>query len=234
MLLRFIPLATASFICLPLFMPVTWSQSSQADTVVYNNPQAGGPRRFQVTEHTDVRFYTAPSTDATNVSISDNSMVLNNLGCELTHDRVWCHIESLHTGIKAYTLSEFIVPAVGPDGIVPMGPDESSRQVRKGKFDAANNVSCAQVQGQSMHRCTARIARSGGGDASVVVTFSNGFSRTLFFTHGEFVSANATMSGVGNDTDWSMEDGFHYIRVDDQRYEIPHSFILGTPLKGID
>lgn len=102
-------------------------------------------------------------------------MVLHNLRCELINDRVWCHIESLHTGMKADTLSEFFAPAVGPDDTVPMGPDKSSRQVRKGKFDAANNVSCAQVQGQSMQKCTARIARSGGGEANVVVMFSNGF-----------------------------------------------------------
>lgn len=60
-----------------------------------------------------------------------------------------------------------------------------------------------------------------------MVTFPNGFSRTLFFVGGEFASANATMSGSGSDTDQRIEDGLHLVRVDDQRYELPATFVFG-------
>lgn len=47
------------------------------------------------------------------------------------------------------------------------------------------------------------------------------------FVHGEFVSASATMSGRGIDTDWRIENGLHDIHVDDQRYESPDILVFG-------
>ncbi|MEM7635371.1 MAG: hypothetical protein AAF299_12470, partial [Pseudomonadota bacterium] len=59
-----------------------------------------------------------------------------------------------------------------------------------------------------------------------VVTFPNGFARNLYFVHGEFVRASATMSGVGTDMDWRLQNGRYFIRVDDQRYELPTTLIF--------
>ncbi len=78
-----------------------------------------------------------------------------------------------------------------------------------------------------MGECNAEVARGGGRDATVVVTFPNGFARRLYFVHGEFVSASSTMSGSGIDTDWRVENGLHEIRVDDQRYELPEILVFG-------
>ena len=72
------------------------------------------------------------------------------------------------------------------------------------------------------------FARSKGGDATVVVTFANGFKRTLYFAHGMFIRADTTMSGVGYDTDWQVEGNMHIIRVDDQRYELLGRDIFGN------
>ena len=44
---------------------------------------------------------------------------------------------------------------------------------------------------------------------------------------GRFLKASVTMSGVGTDTDWSLKDGTHIIRVDGQRYEVPDILIAG-------
>ena len=96
----------------------------------------------------------------------------------------------------------------------------ASTKARKGKFDATTKVECAQELSQAFTTCTAKIARGPANDIAVVVTFSNGFSRTLYFSKGEFKSANATMSGVGNDTDAVREKDLYLIRVDDQRYRI--------------
>lgn len=70
------------------------------------------------------------------------------------------------------------------------------------------------------------VARSDG-RATVAVTFPNGFVRLLIFEGGAFIRGNATMSGVGRDTDWHVAAGVHHIRVDDQRFEIPVGFVLG-------
>ena len=95
--------------------------------------------------------------------------------------------------------------------------------------DIANgaHVPCAQERGQTMGECTASVTRGGDGEASVVVRFPNGFARTLRFEGGEFVSANATMSGSGSDIDWRRRGEWHLLRVDDQRYELRDDFLFG-------
>jgi hypothetical protein len=119
-------------------------------------------------------------------------------------------------------------PAQGPDGVVPTGVDDSKHRARKRDFDAKGVIPCAQERRQPMGECSAEVARSGGRDATVVVTFPNGFARSLYFVHGEFVSASSTMSGSGIDTDWRIENGRHDIRVDDQRYELPDILVFGN------
>ena len=109
-----------------------------------------------------------------------------------------------------------------------MGTDDSKRRAGKGDFDTKGEIPCAQERGQPMGRCRAAVARSGGGDATVVVTFPNGFARRLYFVHGEFVRASATMSGVGTDADWRLENELHFVRVDDQRYELPDAMVFGN------
>jgi len=35
------------------------------------------------------------------------------------------------------------------------------------------------------------------------------------------------MSGVGTDTEWRLEDGVYFIRVDDQRFEMSKALVFG-------
>lgn len=109
------------------------------------------------------------------------------------------------------------------------GRTDSARRARLGDFDAGGTIACAQEQGQQMRTCAVGVARDADGTATAVVTFANGFSRMLFFEGGAFVKASATMSGSGTDTDWHVEDDLHLIRVDDQRYELPGSLLVGGP-----
>lgn len=113
------------------------------------------------------------------------------------------------------------------DDVIEVAASDSDRRARKRDFDAKGTIPCAQEQGQPMGECGAAVARGSGGDVTVVVTFPNGFARRLFFQDGMFVSANATMSGSGTDTDWQLKDGVHVIRVDDQRYDVPHVLVFG-------
>jgi hypothetical protein len=78
-----------------------------------------------------------------------------------------------------------------------------------------------------MAMCAAGVVRGEAGAATVVVTFGNGFARMLEFRDGRFVSANPTMSGTGADTDWERAGDLHLLRVDDQRFALPHALVFG-------
>ena len=190
-------------------------------------PEEGGPRRWQVVAADGAEIRNAPTGDAPVVRTLSQGAILTNLGCERVAGRVWCQVRPLRSRSGGYAAADDLRPARGPDGIVPMGTDDSPIRAREGDFDATGDMPCAQIRGQPMGECAFAVARGGGGDATVAVTFSNGFTRLLFFRHGEFISGDATMSGTGRDTDWRVEDGRHFIRVDDQRYEISDTSIFG-------
>jgi len=191
------------------------------------SPEDGGPRRWQASNAGGLRLLDAPSNNGAEVSNVADGTVLSNMGCTHAEDQVWCDVRPIRGGARGFALAEHLVPATGPNGTVPTGADDSRRRARAGKFDARGDVFCAQERGQELEPCKAAVARGDGGDATVVVTFPNGFKRTLFFVHGQFISASATMSGVGRDTDWRAENGQHFIRVDDQQYEMTGAFIFG-------
>lgn len=102
----------------------------------------------------------------------------------------------------------------------------ASARARSGDFDARGEARCAQEVGQSLQTCAVAVARAVG-SAAVVVTFPNGFARTLSFSDRQFLRGNATMSGVGTDTDSSLSAGVYSIRVDDQRFELPEALVFG-------
>lgn len=210
----------------------TPTQTGVADKAVPPAPDDGGPRRWTVEADGGIRLYDAPSIGAKVIAVIGDGAILSNLGCAVEQDRIWCLVRPFRGGARGYAEAEFLVPARGPDGTVPVGIDDSKRRARKADFDTEGKAVCAQNRGETMGQCTIAVARSGGGDASIVATFSNGFSRTLYFVHGEFISANPTMSGTGKDTDWRTENEMHFIRVEDQRYELPDALLFGDAPTG--
>lgn len=118
-----------------------------------------------------------------------------------------------------------IVIAVLP-GIADADVSAAAERAKSGDFEAAGEVRCAQEVGQSLGTCGAMVARADG-SAAVVVTFPNGFARTLTFSDREFLRGNATMSGVGTDTEWRLDGGLFHVRVDDQRFELPEALVFG-------
>ena len=189
-------------------------------------PEHGGPRRLEVID-SDVGLYREPSENSEQLSLLAQSTLLANRGCAEVGGQVWCEVAERDGARTGYVVSHHVVPATGPDGVVATGRDDSKVRARRRDYDASGEIACAQNEGESLGQCKAGVARSGGGDATVIATFSNSFTRELYFTHGEFTRGNSTMSGVGTDTDWRFEDGLYVIRVDDQRYEIPKAFVLG-------
>ncbi len=189
--------------------------------------EEGGPRRWQVTAPDGLPMHKAPAADAPVIETLAEDAILSNLGCKRARDRVWCAVQPLRRRARGHVAAEFLRPARGPDGTVPMGADDSHRRANRGDFDASGEIPCAQERGQPMGSCTYGASRGDGGDATVVVTFPNGFRRKLFFAHGAFIRADSSMSGAGFDTDWRTEGSRHVIRVDDQRYELPDAAIFG-------
>lgn len=118
-----------------------------------------------------------------------------------------------------------IVIAVLP-GTAGADISAAAKRAKSGEFEAVGEVRCAQEAGQSLGTCGAMVARASG-SAAVVVTFPNGFARTLTFSDREFLRGNATMSGVGTDTDWRLDGGIFHVRVDDQRFELPEALVFG-------
>ena len=206
--------------------PASDTASSVADDA-FVAPQAGGPRRWEVVGRHELDMHKAPTNDSPVIRTLTEGAILSNLGCARGDDRIWCEVRPLRSRSRGYVAADDLRPARGPDGSVPMGSDDSLQRARAGDFDASATIPCAQIRGQPMGECAFGVARGGGGDATVVVTFSNGFKRMLFFTHGEFMSGDATMSGTGRDTDWHRDGDRHIIRVDDQRYVLQDTAIFG-------
>lgn len=190
-------------------------------------PEEGGPRRWQVVADEGLLAHDVPSSDAQVVETFSEGVVLANLGCLIAEDRVWCAVRPFQGGTRRYVAADGLRAARGPDGTIPTGTDDSPIRAGRGEYDVRGHIPCAQVPGESLGECAVGVARGRGGDSTVVVTFGNGFERTLYFVHGQFVRANTTMSGTGTDTDWRKEGSTHIVRVDDQRYELRDDLLFG-------
>ncbi len=128
----------------------------------------------------------------------------------------------MHAARPLVLITTALLPGIATGDIMM-----AAERAKSGAFDATGEVRCAQEVGESLGMCSAALARADGSSA-VIVTFANGFSRTLIFADGEFLRGNATMSGVGTDTDWRLSRGMYHVRVDDQRFEIPEALVFGN------
>lgn len=189
-------------------------------------PVDGGARRWQVAGSQRLTLFDAPQGHAVSGTPIEAGSILRNFGCVESQDEIWCEVAPLRRGSRGFVLADKLVTVAGPDGVVAKGVDDSATRAKQKRYDVTAEIRCAQEQGQALGNCSVGVALSDGGDATVSATFGNGFSRFLFFAHGAFIRANSTMSGVGTDTDWHIENGVYVIRVDDQRYVIPESLVV--------
>ena len=212
-------------------LTLTVSHGARGETVVTEkkatDPAEGGPRRWELSIPGGHKMYASPTFSSPVIRTLSDGAILTNFGCVDAENLLWCNVKPLRQRTRGFVPAEHLRPARGPDVVVPMGVDNSPERARQGQFDLQGQIACAQEQGQSMSQCKFGVARSSGGDASVVVMFANGFRRTLYFSHGTFIRADTTMSGTGFDTDWRKDGALHVIRVDDQRFELPHAAIFG-------
>ena len=107
---------------------------------------------------------------------------------------------------------------------------DTDHRAKNKDFDATGIIPCAQEQGEKLGSCKIEIARGADGTATAVVTFENGFKRRLYFEGRTFVYGNPTMSGSGKDVEWDLNENLYFIRIDDQRFEIPDWMLFGSSL----
>jgi heat shock protein HslJ len=191
-------------------------------------PEDGGPRNWQVGDISgDLRLREQPSIRARVLAGYGAGTILDNLGCARTGERIWCDVQPLGGGPRGYVAAEFLQPAVGPDGSVATGPDDSALRAGQGQFDASGQLPCAGHAGQPLGACEFGVARAGGGYATVVVTHPDGRRRAIFFRMGVPVGADTSEADNTGPFSATRQADLQLIRVGNERYEIPDAVILG-------
>ncbi|MEM6940654.1 MAG: hypothetical protein AAF943_06320 [Pseudomonadota bacterium] len=193
------------------------------------SPAEGGARRWQVQRSAGLTLKRVPGGGQEVGNMLSEAAVVQNFGCAETNGSLWCKVRPLHGGPQGFASSADLAPIAGPDGVIARGMNDSAKRAKRKRFDATAVIQCAQEAGEALGPCPVGVSRSDGGDVTAAVTFKTGFTRLLFFMHGEFISAAATMSGAGRDTDWQVVEDVHLIRADDQRFEIPNEVLFGQP-----
>lgn len=192
-------------------------------------PDGGGPRAFAVNVASGVlNLRETASASAPVIARLTNGALLSNLGCTDAPDRVWCDVQPIEGGPRGFAALEFLRPAIGPDGVVPTGPDDSALRAGQGQFDATGlALPCATAAAQPMGQCSFGVARSTGGYATVVFTLPDGRTRTIFYALGQAIGAGFSEADPTGDFSATRVGDLTTIRLGDERYEIPDAVPLG-------
>ncbi len=169
----------------------------------------------------------APSQRGGIVEQLPSGTQLTNLGCEENDSGIWCDVQSVLGGPRGYVTHRYLEPAVGPDGPVPTGWDQSAYRAGKGDFDATGEIPCAQFESQPMTRCVFRVARSGGGYATMVIVKPDSEERMLFFSLGIPTGVSSSQADIAGPLRSDKIGDLHFINVGKERYEIPHAAVVG-------
>jgi len=107
------------------------------------------------------------------------------------------------------------------------GTSNSAARAGRGDFDATGQIPCAQYAGQPMGQCDFGVSREGNGTATVVITKPDGQTRAIFFIGGQANSADTSQADGYGEFSVQRESDLNFIRVGDERYEIPDALIYG-------
>lgn len=163
----------------------------------------------------DLNVRSEPSTTAEVRGTVMPGMVLRNTGCRTAAGRQWCEVDLPDGSLKGWAAAEFLETA------------DASLRAGQRLFDASGLVPCAKGTGAPMSNCAFGVARGGGGNATVVVVKPDGVARVLWFESGAFAYTDTSQAGGGFETSAMREGDLNFIRVDDERYEIPDAVIHG-------
>jgi hypothetical protein len=196
--------------------------------VLTAGPEDGGARNWEVVGVSSaLNLREQPSTTAKVIARFPPGSILDNLGCGLAEDRLWCDVQPLGGGPRGYVAAEYLQPAVSPDGSVATGPDDSAMRAGQGDFDANGILPCARYAGQPMGQCEYGVARAGGGYATVVFRHPDGSTRAIFYRMGRPIGADTSQADGYPEFRAVRESDLHMIRIGEERYEIPDAVPLG-------
>ncbi len=156
------------------------------------------------------------SADAEVIGGIDPGTVLRNSGCMEIDGVRWCAVSNIDGDLSGWARAAALETA---------GP---SLRAGQGVFDAAGTVACALGAHTPMTGCTFGAARDSSGTATVVVTKPDGIDRALFFENETFQGSDTSQAGGGFEVSATREGDLFLIRVDDEHYEIPVSFVFGN------
>jgi hypothetical protein len=154
---------------------------------------------------------------------------LSNLGCAAVADKAWCDVQPVAGGTRGFVSADFLKPAIGPDGAVATGEDDSALRLGQGKFDAQGKVPCAANKGQTMGQCDFKVARGRGGYASIEISHPGGLKRIIYFVDGQATSFSSSEADGSSALQLSVqkEVDLNRISIGNERYEIPDAAVLG-------
>ena len=197
---------------------------------VYKAPADGGPRLFEVTKvKTAVNMRSEQSSTSEVAAKLPLGARLTNMGCETKGGNVWCDVQPIEGGARGFVSADYLKPAVGPDGAVATGEDDSAMRLGDGKFDAKGQVPCAAKKGQPMGQCDFKVARSTGGYAAIEMTHPDGAKRLIFFVDGKATGFSSSEADGSSSLTLSVQkdDDLNRISIGTERYEIPDAAVLG-------
>lgn len=109
----------------------------------------------------------------------------------------------------------------------PARPAAAAASAPPARVDATGHVPCAQHAGQPTMECPFAVTRTGPGNATVVVTLPDGRKRTLFFVGGKATRSDASQADGASKLSTSRESDLNFVRVGEERYEIPDALVSG-------
>lgn len=187
----------------------------------------GGYRYFEVAAAQGaLNMRAAPTTTSAILAHLDRGSALANLGCIPADDHAWCDVQPVGGGPRGYVAADFLRPAIGPDGRAVKGPDTSASRAGQGNFDATGTVRCVPEAEAPPDPCDFGVARSGGGDGTIMVTSPSGRTRAIFYALSAPIGADTSQADSGAFGAARGEDTWT-ISVGNERYEIPDAAILG-------
>lgn len=104
---------------------------------------------------------------------------------------------------------------------------ETASRAGMGDFDATGRIPCARYRGQPTGPCDFGVSRAGDGSATVVVTHPDGGKRTIFFSQGEALGADTGQAEGYPEFRVHKESDLFFIRIGDERYELPGAVVFG-------
>lgn len=159
----------------------------------------------------DLPIRAAATADAAAVTAVPSGTVLRNDGCA----DGWCRVELPDGSAGGWAEAQYLEPA------------DSALRAGQGIFDATGLIPCAKGAGAPMGDCVFGVARDGEGSGTVMVDTPAGIRRALFFREGAFVSTDASEAAGGFDATARKEADLSFVRIDDERFEIPDAVLFG-------